>query len=318
MNLLDLLLATGIVFSAFQGIRKGFLATSIELITWVGSLILCFLTYPYVSVFFKDVMHFSNAWILPVSFICTIILIRLFFTYVVDRILHLIPDEYYLTAINKWAGILPGFVKGWIYALIITAALVLLPLGIDIKTTTQESLLTQKLVKQLEKIQAGFTPFLTGLGKNSISNVAIEPGSGEFVKLGFTVERAKRRPDLEAAMLVLINRERAKRHLIPLKADPEIAEVALLHSQDMFKRGYFSHFSPERKDPFDRLHALNVEFITAGENLALAPTLTVAHAGLMKSPGHRANILNTAFGRVGIGILDGGLHGLMITQNFRN
>ncbi len=318
MNLLDLLLATGIVFSAFQGIRKGFLATSIDLITWVGSLVLCFLTYPYVSAFFKDVMHFSSAWILPVSFICTIVLIRLFFTYVVDRILHLIPEEYYLTAINKWAGILPGFVKGWIYALIVTAALVLLPFGIDIKTTTQESLLTQKLVRQLEKIQTGFTPFLTELGKNSISNLAIEPGSGEFVKLGFTVENAKRRPDLEAAMLVLINSERLKRHLIPLKADPEIAEVALLHSEDMFKRGYFSHFSPEKKDPFDRLQALNVEFITAGENLALAPTLTVAHEGLMKSPGHKANILNTAFGRVGIGILDGGLHGLMITQNFRN
>jgi uncharacterized protein YkwD len=56
----------------------------------------------------------------------------------------------------------------------------------------------------------------------------------------------------------------------------------------------------------------------AGENLALARTLPMAHQGLMDSPGHRANILRPAFGRVGIGILDGGRYGLMVTQNFRN
>jgi uncharacterized protein YkwD len=59
-------------------------------------------------------------------------------------------------------------------------------------------------------------------------------------------------------------------------------------------------------------------FLTAGENIALAQTLAVAHTGLMNSPGHRANILNPAYGRLGIGILDGGIYGLMITQNFRN
>jgi uncharacterized protein YkwD len=39
---------------------------------------------------------------------------------------------------------------------------------------------------------------------------------------------------------------------------------------------------------------------------------------LMNSPGHRANILQSNFGRLGIGVLDGGKRGLMITQNFRN
>jgi uncharacterized protein YkwD len=62
----------------------------------------------------------------------------------------------------------------------------------------------------------------------------------------------------------------------------------------------------------------DVRFRTAGENLALAPSLQIAHTGLMNSPGHRANILRPQFGRVGIGILDGGRRGLMVTQNFRN
>jgi uncharacterized protein YkwD len=61
-----------------------------------------------------------------------------------------------------------------------------------------------------------------------------------------------------------------------------------------------------------------VRFLAAGENLALAPSLQVAHNGLMNSPGHRRNILDHQFGRVGIGIMDGGIRGLMVTQNFRN
>jgi uncharacterized protein YkwD len=38
----------------------------------------------------------------------------------------------------------------------------------------------------------------------------------------------------------------------------------------------------------------------------------------MNSPGHRANILRQQFGRVGIGIMDGGMRGLMVSQEFRN
>jgi uncharacterized protein YkwD len=66
------------------------------------------------------------------------------------------------------------------------------------------------------------------------------------------------------------------------------------------------------------MRAANVRFLTAGENLALAPTLSVAHTGLMNSPGHRANILRREFGRVGIGVMDGGMRGLMVSQEFRN
>jgi uncharacterized protein YkwD len=119
-------------------------------------------------------------------------------------------------------------------------------------------------------------------------------------------------------MLQLVNEERAKEGLKALKADPEIQVVARRHSADMFARGYFSHVTPEGKDPFDRMRAGGVKFLAAGENLALAQTLSIAHTGLMNSPGHRANILHNSFGRLGIGVLDAGIRGLMITQNFRN
>jgi uncharacterized protein YkwD len=86
----------------------------------------------------------------------------------------------------------------------------------------------------------------------------------------------------------------------------------------MFAKGYFAHESPDGKSPFDRMRDAKVQFSKAGENLALAQTLEIAHTNLMHSPGHRANILHPAFGRLGIGIVDGGFYGLMISQEFRN
>jgi uncharacterized protein YkwD len=84
----------------------------------------------------------------------------------------------------------------------------------------------------------------------------------------------------------------------------------------MFARGYFAHDTPEGVDPFQRMQQAGIVFGIAGENLALAPTLDMAHNGLMNSPGHRANILRPEFRKVGIGVLDGGIYGKMWVQEF--
>jgi uncharacterized protein YkwD len=72
----------------------------------------------------------------------------------------------------------------------------------------------------------------------------------------------------------------------------------------------------EGEDVGNRLVESGVEFIIAGENLALAPSLELAHDGLMQSLGHRENILASEFGRVGIGVIDGGIYGKMIVEVF--
>ena len=92
--------------------------------------------------------------------------------------------------------------------------------------------------------------------------------------------------------------------------------MARAHADDMFKRGYFAHDTPEGVDPFQRMQNAGIVFGLAGENLALAPTLEIAHTGLMNSPGHRANILRDGFRKIGIGVLDGGVYGKMFVQEF--
>jgi len=59
-----------------------------------------------------------------------------------------------------------------------------------------------------------------------------------------------------------------------------------------------------------------ITFNVVGENLALSPTLLIAHTGLMNSEGHRKNILDPAFHHLGIGVIDNGIYGKIFVQIF--
>ncbi len=122
--------------------------------------------------------------------------------------------------------------------------------------------------------------------------------------------------EMEAQMVALVNAERAKVGLPALKVDPELTRLARLKSADMIANNYFSHTSPTYGSPFDMMKKAGVTYTYAGENLAGAPTLAIAHESLMQSPGHRANILRKEFTAIGIGIVKGGPYGYMFTQMF--
>jgi uncharacterized protein YkwD len=146
--------------------------------------------------------------------------------------------------------------------------------------------------------------------------ISADPDSTKRIQLGYTDTHVAVDPTAEAQMLTLLNQARAQQGLKPLVLNIGARRVARAHSQDMFARGYFSHITPEGETPFDRMRAGGVSFGAAGENLALAPTVQLANQGLLASPPHRANIMSTQFRTVGIGIMNGGEYGLMITEDF--
>ncbi len=121
---------------------------------------------------------------------------------------------------------------------------------------------------------------------------------------------------MEQGMVDLVNQERAKLGLKPLAVDMRLVELARKKSQDMIDKGYFSHTSPTYGSPFDMMNKAGITYHIAGENLAGAPTLEMAHKGLMESDGHRRNILNTQYDHIGIGVVKGGPYGYMFTQMF--
>ena len=120
----------------------------------------------------------------------------------------------------------------------------------------------------------------------------------------------------EQQMVDLVNQERTKAGLKPLAVDMRLVKVARMKSMDMIKNNYFGHQSPVYGSPFDLLKAQGITYKTAGENLAGNSSVTSAHTSLMNSAGHRANILNAGYTKIGIGIISGGPYGLMISQEF--
>lgn len=120
----------------------------------------------------------------------------------------------------------------------------------------------------------------------------------------------------EQQMLNLINGERAKNGLAPLKADATLTKMARAKSQDMINNRYFAHQSPTYGSPFDMMKTFGVTYRTAGENIAGNGSVQGAFQAWMNSSGHRANILNGQFNTTGIGIVHGGQYGIMFTQEF--
>ncbi|GAB3531281.1 hypothetical protein GCM10027443_13230 [Pontibacter brevis] len=318
MNLVDILLLLIILSSAITGWHRGFILGLLDLIRWIGSLLIGLRFYPYAADLLEEVVDWSTTWILPVAFLLVTFLASLLLQYLGTILLQKLPPTLHTRRFNKALGLVPGLFSGLVTAVIVAAFLIAIPLPEGIEDRVQNSKIADKFAAHTERIEMALAPVFEDAAQRTLNKLTVQPGSDEFIQLPYRVEKATPRPDLEAQMLELINEERLENGLKPLVADTALREVARQHSGDMFRRGYFSHHSPEGDTPFDRIREADIRILTAGENLALAPTLTIAHEGLMNSPGHRANILQRRFGRVGIGVLQGGPGRLMITQNFRN
>lgn len=316
-NIIDILLIIIVLFSLLGGWRRGFIIGLLNLVVWVGSILAGLFFYRPVAGFAEK--YFSlGVWTTPLSFLFVLIIARILLGMASSRIINSVEQEAHQSTLNRTLGLLPGLVNGLINATIVAALLLALPISQSINEKTRDSAIAGRLASQVEWVDEVFSPIFDEAVNRSMNKLTVHPESDKSVTLPFKVANPKVREDLEARMLELVNEERAKEGLKPLAADPELAVVARSHSKDMFARGYFSHITPEGKTPSDRIREGHVRFLVAGENLALGQTLAICHQGLMNSPGHRANILQPSYGRLGIGILDGGIYGLMITQNFRN
>ena len=317
MNWVDLALVVIFLLAVWAGYHRGFILGSLDLMSWAGSFITAYMLYGYTKVLLEKLFDLK-VWLLPVSFILTLLVARLIFGLIVRFVTRLLPEQSNHNILNKFLGVLPGAINGWLIAIVISALLLALPFKDSINSETRDSKWASRLAMQSEWANKKLAPVFDQAVRHTMNSLTVHPESNEKVPLGFTYEKAKVRPFLEVKMLEMVNEERIKHGLKPVQADPELSLVARAHSNDMFIKGYFAHDSPDGKSPFDRMRGANVQFKFAGENLALAQTLEIAHTNLMNSPGHRANILHPSFGRLGIGVLDGGFYGLMISQEFRN
>jgi uncharacterized protein YkwD len=126
--------------------------------------------------------------------------------------------------------------------------------------------------------------------------------------------------DAEKRLLALLDRDRQAAGLPALLWDDRVAVVAHAHSEEMHATKVVAHLSPTTGSAADRVRAAGIKTAVVLENVARAYGVGEAHAGLMNSPGHRANIMSTTATHIGIGVVLGdevsGRREMFVTQVF--
>lgn len=319
MNAIDILIVAAVVLALVSGIRAGFVRTLYGLITWIvaipGALIL---QGPLGILLVRAGVAAALARTL--AFVAVLLVIEIGFTVVGARVIlpfaRGLHRERLFGLVDRAFGVIPSVLRTLVIVAVALAAAIVLPVGSDVRAAIDGSRLAQGLIAQVSAVQPaleavaggpedGAPLFVTRLGADQTEKLDLPNG------LVLVPD-----PDSEQEMLRLLNQERTSRGLTALTLETRALPVARQHSEEMFQLKYFGHQSPVLGSPFDRLMAAKISYTRAGENLAYAHSVAIAHRGLMDSPGHRENILRPEFTRVAIGVISAGPSGRMFTQLF--
>lgn len=121
-------------------------------------------------------------------------------------------------------------------------------------------------------------------------------------------------------MVELTNESRNEAGLGSLTANAKLAQAAKMKAEDMLAKQYFEHTSPEGVTPWHWFNLAGYEYVYAAENLAIDfVTAEGAHSALMKSTGHRENILGASYKDIGVAVVSGEFEGndsIIIVEEF--
>ncbi len=320
-NWVDWAILLILVLHVLNGIRRGFVGGLVDLLSLPVAFVVALKGYPILGDLLSDSFQLPRVLASVGSFVALICLATMAYFLVVggayavfDRLVRFL----HLRWVDRLAGAVPGLAMGLAVTCLLLTLLVVLPLLPTVRTDIMASHWGRPLVDQTLRLEPRLESLLGRADSQTLVFFTRRPQEGpvqmSFPFLGeLRVDAAA-----EARMQMLLNGERTKRGLPALVTDTKLTEVARQHSQEMFQLGYFAHESPVLGSPFDRMRRAGISFQAAGENLALAPMVDIAHVGLMNSPEHVANILRPEFRRVGIGVITDGIHGSMFTQDFTN
>lgn len=323
LNFIDILIIIVIVIYVIEGYALGLLRATADFLSFLFSFIFALSFYDLFGDMLINLFNipagFANAFGFFIAAFLFEIFIIIFLKLILTPFLFSrfgkieMPDK-----IEKFGGMIPGFFSALILLSFILTMVVALPLSPFLKNSVSASKLGDPLVSNIQGFDKTINNVFGGAVNDALTFLTVEPKSEELLKLNFQTENVTIDPSAEKEMFDLINIERENNGLGTLEINEPLIKTARDHCNDMFKRGYFSHYTPEGKSPFDRMEEDNIIFSYAGENLALAPNAKLAMQGLMNSPGHRANILSKNFGEVGVGVIDGGIYGQMFCQEFKD
>src|SRR5687768_14339153 len=150
MNLIDGLLLLIILISVITGFQRGFLSGALSLLLLAGGLIFAFTSYKYLAGFFEKYVTSLGVWTFPVAFLIAYFFARVVLSLIARLILGELPERSQDHGFNKFLGVLPGLINGLLYAAIVSALLLGLPLFDGLSAKTRESKIANNLLPHVE------------------------------------------------------------------------------------------------------------------------------------------------------------------------
>lgn len=317
MNWVDIAIIISLALFAFAGFGKPLVFELFELFSFLLAFFFSLKFYNLAAGQLKGIFSLPHSFANVLGFIVVWYLIEIAFFLWVRFFSRKLPDLGDLPG-EKFITVLPALLRGFIFISVVLVLIGTFPVQPWIKSEVNSSKIGSFILARTYQLEGPLKNVFGGVAQDTLTFLTVQPKATERVNLGFLIDRFNFNEKTEFAMVDLVNKERIKVGLSPLSFDSVLREIARGHSADMFRRGYFSHNSPEGNDVAFRANEAGLNFLVIGENLAYAPTLELAHKGLMNSPGHKANILSEDYHQIGIGVAASEDYGLMITQVFRN
>lgn len=315
-NIFDYIVFLAFVFYVLEDAMLGVLTSFISFTSTVSSFFISLIFYKLVSQLLVEYLHFTKGLSDAASFLILSGVVFLLISLAMTSFKKIFINFKIPKKANLFGGAFFGAFSFFFIASFIVALLLSFPIATVIKDNVRNSVTGKFLFSKTQLMELSVKQVFGGAIEDTINFLTVKPKSDELVRLNFSTSKYVIDYASEKEMLRLINIQRRKNYVSELSLDGSLSEVSRMHAKDMLQKGYFSHYTPEGLSPFDRLEMSRIFYVYAGENLALAPDVQIAMDGLMKSPGHRENILSKNFKKIGIGVLDGGVYGKMFVQEF--
>ena len=108
----------------------------------------------------------------------------------------------------------------------------------------------------------------------------------------------------ERDLFAAVNQARRAQGLTPLRWDESLATAARRHAKVMAERGSAQHGFEGELSLSARVKQAGAHFSWLSENVIQGPSTEFIHVQFMKSPPHRANILDRDMDSIGIGVVE--------------
>ncbi len=315
-NWVDLIIVLTLFVFVWEAAGRPLILELLGFLSFMAVFFVSFSTYNLPAKFFEIQFKVAHGLSLILGFLAVWFLSEIVIYLILRIIIPKIPKfEFYGSRVLL---VILSLFRGFIFISLVLVIIATFPIQPGIKMSVLDSKIGSQMLSRAYGLEQPLKQVFGGAANDSLTFLTIKPKTDEKIDLGFKTSQFTILGDAEVKMYDLVNEERVKAGMKPLIFDSMLRDIARAHSADMFMRGYFSHFSPEGETIADRAAKAGVNFIVIGENLAYAPSVQLAHNGLMNSPSHRENILSPDYAKIGIGVMDGGVYEQMFTQVFSN